>query len=75
MEIWFSFCDPNLPRGSQFIGVVITKADSIEEAYTKINSLGINPGGEVMIYQTENTDVELFDKLLSRDELQKVDYI
>src|ERR1700723_220414 len=44
---WLSFCDPDKPKGTQFLGVIIVKAHGITDALTKCNAMLINPGGEV----------------------------
>jgi hypothetical protein len=44
---WLSFCDPDLPQGKQFLGVIIIDAESFLMAHMHINLLGINPGGEI----------------------------
>jgi hypothetical protein len=71
-----SFCDTSKPTGEQFLGVVITHAKGIASAIDKTWSLGINPGGEVMSYETDPSDIasEHFDKLLSKHELVKAGY-
>lgn len=45
---WLSFCDGDLPKGHQFLGVVlIDHADSLEDAVRQACRSGSNPGGEV----------------------------
>ena len=45
---WFSFCDPNRPTGTRFLGaVLVDDAPDFETAYFAITAIGINPGGEV----------------------------
>lgn len=54
MKTWFlSFCDHDLPEGSQFLGACIVMGDGMPEALANARSLGCNPGGEVL-----GTDVE-----------------
>jgi hypothetical protein len=69
--LWMSFCDPDKPEGEQFLGVIITKDKGFAHAVTKINSLGINPGGEILCYETDPEDIpeDCFDRLLSYEEL------
>lgn len=50
---WLSFADPDLPRGRQFLGVVVVRADDMKDAMQKAWRLGINPGGEVKGYEDE----------------------
>lgn len=46
---WLSFCNPDLPAGSQFLGAVAIEVaegnDPVSTAWDK----GLNPGGEVAI--------------------------
>lgn len=74
--LWMSFCDTRKPKGEQFLGVVITRAKGIASAIEKTWALGINPGGEVMSYETDPSDIaaECFDRLLSKHELVKAGY-
>src|SRR5882757_8448087 len=44
---WLSFADPELPEGSQFLGVVIIEARGMMGAVTLATMLGLNPGGEI----------------------------
>jgi hypothetical protein len=46
---WLSFADPDLPEGSQFLGVVIVQAATLEDAVTRSHLLGVNPGGGIQI--------------------------
>ena len=75
--MWMSFCDTEKPKGQQFIGVVITRAKGMAHAIDKTHRLGINPGGEVMSYETNPDDIasEHFDKLLTKDDLVAAGYI
>lgn len=75
--LWISFCDIEKPKGQQFIGVVITMSKGIAHAIDKTHMLGINPGGEVMSYETDSADIapEHFDKLLTKGDLVAAGYI
>jgi len=44
---WLSFADPELPKGSQFLGVVIVRSNDFITAVAYTHAKGINPGGEV----------------------------
>ena len=44
---WMSFCDPEAPRGTQFLGVSIVAASDIIEATMEAHRLKCNPGGEI----------------------------
>lgn len=46
---WLSFCDPDKPEGSQFLGACIVEASHFFNAVPAATVLGINPGGEVEI--------------------------
>jgi hypothetical protein len=44
---WLSFCDPERPKGKQFLGAAIVEAGDMIEACRMAWALGCNPGGEV----------------------------
>lgn len=72
---WLSFADPNLPAGTQFLGVVITQAATIEDAITGTHLLGINPGGQIGIMGPVPADLiapEWRDRLLTKAEAESV---
>lgn len=75
--LWMSFCDPDKPKGKQFLGVVITNAIGIASAVDKAHRLGINPGGEILSYETDpgNINPNHFDRLLSAQELEEYGYV
>ncbi len=74
--LWLSFCDPDKPKGSQFLGVIITSALGLSHAIEKTHTLGINPGGEILSFEVDENDIrpEHFDKLLTGDEIIKYGY-
>lgn len=43
---WLSFCDPDEPIGSQFLGCCIVPGADIVEAASAAWAAGCNPGGE-----------------------------
>ena len=45
---WLSYADPNLPEGTQFLGVVIAATSIFEMATVEASVRGLNPGGECM---------------------------
>lgn len=45
---WLSFCDPNLPEGTQFLGAVCIDARGVADATHRVNMMGLNLGGEIM---------------------------
>lgn len=67
---WMSFCDPDKPKGQQFLGVVVVEALGFMHAQQKAWALGINPGGEIQACQVDGVPVKYHDKLLSRAELE-----
>lgn len=48
---WMSFCDPDKPEGTQFLGAAIIKADNHFDMMTRSWLLGLNPGGEVAFFE------------------------
>ena len=48
---WLSFCDPDLPEGSQFLGAVCIDAHGLADATHRVTVAGLNPGGEIMAVQ------------------------
>jgi hypothetical protein len=72
---WMSFCDPDKPKGQQFLGVSIVEASGFMHAQQKAWALGINPGGEIQGEQVEGIPAEYLNKLLSRAELEAADLV
>lgn len=74
--LWMSFCDTDKPKGQQFLGVVIMWSPGLAHAIDRSWKLGINPGGEVMSYVTDpsNIKAEHFNRLLSKQELVAAGY-
>ncbi len=75
---WLSFCDPEKPQGSQFLGVCIVSAEDPALALLYTHQMGINPGGEVVaVPSPDNVDLHPFAKfmnrLLSRDQIDAMD--
>lgn len=72
--LWMSFADPDKPKGHQFLGVIITKCFGMAHAVDKINTLGINPGGEIWVEETNPNDFqpEHFDTLLTEEQLSDI---
>jgi hypothetical protein len=72
---WLSFCDPSLPEGTQFLGVVITQAPDFAAAVTRTHMAGVNPGGEVQgagPLPARFIDPEWRDRLLTKDEAESI---
>lgn len=75
---WLSFCDADLPKGSQFLGAVLIKASDIADAASKAWLMGINPGGEVQGMPAPSTFVPLQGwegRLLSRADCEEFDRV
>ena len=74
--LWhLSFADPGLPAGSQFLGVVIVQAASLEDAITRSHVLGVNPGGGIQIagpIPPGFIGPEWRDRLLSKAEAEAI---
>lgn len=71
---WMSFADGKLPKGQQFLGVVILEADSFIDAISKAWALGLNPGGEVQTVGPAPLGTfpdEICGRLLSREEAEQ----
>lgn len=76
--IWLSFCDKDKPQGQQFLGVIITRAVDCRQAIADTWLLGINPGGEVAMAEIPAEmpiQPHLFDRLLSRQELEEEGFL
>ena len=71
-NLWcLSFCDTDLPKGKQFLGVIITDAAYLTDASTKTHALGINPGGQVRCtgpIPAEWIEQIYWNRLLTREE-------
>lgn len=75
---WLSFCDATRPKGEQFLGAAIVRAEDIAGAIRAAWRFGCNPGGEVL---SEPFPEDLEDavpdhfrhRLLSRAECAEVD--
>lgn len=73
---WLSFADPDMPKGSQFLGVAIVRASNPEEAIKECWKMKINPGGQVAFMEIEldkykDVPIEAINKLLSMAEIKK----
>jgi hypothetical protein len=76
---WLSFCDPDLPKGNQFKGVIVVKAHGLTDALTKCNAMMINPGGEVSGFEIPDSEEartrlvpEVLNRLISLEEMIKL---
>lgn len=76
MFYWLSFCDPNKPAGSQFLGVSVVPALDFAEAVTVANAMRCNPGGEVLgaaIPDELMVPGRFVGRLMSKAEAQELD--
>jgi hypothetical protein len=49
VDLWtLSFTDPKRSKGSQWVGTIMVEAFGLVDALTRVNALGLNPGGAVM---------------------------
>lgn len=75
---YMSFCDPDRPEGTQFLGAIMTYAPDFMSAIMKTHALGINPGGEVAGCEVPDdlgVPEEFIDRLLSKDEVDRFDAV
>lgn len=75
---WLSFCDPDKPTGTQFLGACIVEADNFGDAIVIAHILKINLGGEVkgckfICGDTLTVPLEYMNRLLSKDDIDKFD--
>ena len=75
---WLSFCDPDRPKGMQFLGGCIVEADSLKDAIQVAWRHDCNPGGEVMghkILPEYECNVSRFEinQLLSEQQIRLLD--
>ena len=72
---WMSFCDINRPEGEQFLGVVIMQGKDLIGAVQESHKLGINPGGEIKLFETDPVRADHMNRLLSNRQLKEYGYI
>ena len=73
---WLSFCDANLPKGTQFLGACIVRAHGMTDAILQSHRLGLNPGGEVLTVQARDEFVpaeKYLGRLLSKADIAEMD--
>lgn len=86
---WCSFCDPERPTGTQFLGIAIVEAPSesyggnVVFASLAAHAAKCNPGGELLAYEwiaprvRRESGVEVpaayVNRLLTREEAGKLD--
>lgn len=70
---WLSFAEPEKPN----LGVCLLDALDVESAIHKASALGLNPGGEVLVYQIDDQEeINSLGKnrLIPREELTSKGY-
>lgn len=68
---WLSFADTKKPKGEQFLGVAIVRANGAAEAVRIAWKLGINPGGEVAFQELATPPpLKVRRRLLTRAEAE-----
>jgi hypothetical protein len=75
---WLSFCDPDKPEGSQFLGVALVEGSDAVDAVKQAHRLQCNPGGEVCGVPAPDAIAtriapEWRDRLLSKQETIALD--
>jgi hypothetical protein len=83
---WYlSFCDPERPAGTRFLGGCFVQGHDEVSAVRRSHHLGINPGGEVAmmgplteagpVAQLEAVAGRWCDRLLTREEIAEFDRV
>lgn len=78
---WLSFADGGRPKGQQFLGGAIVRADGMLDAVRRAHVLGINPGGEVQGHKivrmagTGPIPDQYVERLLSRKDIDAMDTV
>lgn len=75
---WLSFCDPDRPKGTQFLGAAIVEGENFLVAVMNAHALGCNPGGEVQGHTVAACVAPLIrahwiGRLLTREECAALD--
>lgn len=79
-SVWwyFSFTDPDLPKGTQFLGGLYIDAPNFVDALSRSHLLGLNPGGQIAFVPLpkdafeENVPESMRRRLLSREEVESI---
>ena len=73
---WLSFVDAQLPKGEQFLGVIILRGQGFTDAIRRTHALKLNPGGGVQglkIPEEIKIDDIWLNRLLPRNECEQLD--
>ncbi len=76
-QFWMSFCDPEAPKGNQFLGVIIVEGVDLRDAIFRTHALNINPGGEIEGIELEKDVIkpEHIDQLYTKKQLIEFGYL
>ena len=76
---WLSFCDPERPAGTQFLGAIVLECfEDPGLAASECWALGINPGGEMLMIDVPEEKVAWvrekypLGKLLSTEDIERI---
>lgn len=75
---WLSFCDPEAPKGEQFLGAICIQAPDFMGAVALTHFMGINPGGEVAgadFPEGVAPPTDWCGRLLSREDCAELDRV
>lgn len=64
---YFSFTDPDLPEGEQFLGGLYIDGADLADALTRSHGLGVNPGGQVAVVEIPAEAQEQMDANVPED--------
>lgn len=72
---WLSFCDPNRPRGSQFLGACLVRGWDFLDAVQSAWAHKCNPGGECQGYELAQAPPDWFPtcQLLSKAQIDALE--
>jgi hypothetical protein len=72
---WLSFCDPDRPKGTQFLGAVMIEAPDLPAAIRRAWKKNCNPGGEIVSTEVppgKHADARRYlNRLMQRDEIER----
>ena len=75
---YMSFCDPDKPKGSKFLGALVIQGSDFDQALKKSWRLDLNPGGEIMFFEVPKSfehrvTPDLVNRLLTKEEVEEID--
>lgn len=66
---WLSFADGTRPKGDQFLGVAVVKANGLMSAIMETHVRGINPGGGISGSVVLDVPPDCLNRLMTKQEL------